>query len=316
MPIHLTTVARSTTRMIALFAAVLVTSTGAAASPRARVSFMRTVAPPHDLGKVERIAVIYAIGDNDKIRTFVDVFLDHANRSGTFRVDDATEHGQHLFGGKPDESTIRHIRREHPADIYIGVNRFSCDMTLRGAEGSTRDVDGERVRRRQVWVDAVCRTRVDVIDGITAKRLFSFDVTGEGTSPRSADITDEERNIALLQAARYVAINASEEITPRRVRESIELDDTAPAFEEAVPLIDAERFGDARGLWESALRSHPSSAALHYNLGAVCEAMGDLSTAREHFQEALRLSPDEARYRAEIDLFRKRNATMTSIRRQ
>ena len=133
---------------------------------------------------------------------------------------------------------------------------------------------------------------------------------GEGTSPRSVnELTADERGIAIEQAARYAAISASEAITPRRVRESIELDDTAPSFGEALAMIHADRLGDARAILETALRQHPSSAALHFELAAVCEAMGALQAARDHFGEALRTSPKSHQYRSELDLFKRRNTT-------
>ena len=285
--------------------AALVAALPALAAPR--ITFVRTVPAMHDLGPAEHLAVIYAIGDNEAVSTFVDVLIDHTNRSGPLRVDDATNHGQHAVGERPDDAERRRIRREHPADLYLGVNRFTCEWQPHSGEGSTRDTTGERVKRVQVWIDALCRARVDVVDGEAQKRLFSFQVKGEGTSPRVGELTHEERDIALDQAARYAAIEASEAIMPRRVRESIELDETAPELEAGLALIDADRLRDARAAWEASLRRNPNSAALRYNLGAVCEASGDVGAARDYFQQALRLSPQDARYRVELDLFRKRN---------
>ncbi len=199
------------------------------------------------------------------------------------------------------------IRREHPADLYLGINVFTCSLTEHGADGSERDVDGARIKRRHVWADAVCSTRLDFLSGKDGKRLLSFQVRAEGTSPRVAALTDEERGIALDQAAHYAAIQAVEAITPRNIRESVELDETAPAFDEAFAMIDASRFEDARAIWEAALARHPDSASLQYDLGAVCEALGDLRAAGEHFQQAFKLSPNETRYRLELNVFRKRN---------
>jgi tetratricopeptide (TPR) repeat protein len=274
-----------------------------AGSPR--ISFVRTIPPAHDLGS-STVALIFAIGDSDKINIFVDVFVDHAGR--TLRLENDIERHQHLVGQQIDEVTFRTIRREHPADLYLGINVFTCSLTEHAAEGSERDVDGVRIKRPHVWADAVCSARLDVLSGKNGKRLFSFSVRAEGTSPRVAALTDEERGIALDQAARYAAVAAYEAITPRNVRESIELDETAPAFDEAMAMINAERFEDARAIWEAALARHRDSAALQYDLGAICEALGDLHAAHEHFQQAFKLSPKETRYRVELDLFHKRNA--------
>lgn len=286
-------------------AGALIAALSVTAAPR--ITFVRTMPAMHDLGPAEHLTVIYTIGDNEAVSTFVETLIDHMNRSGPLRIDDATTHGQHAVGERPDDAERRRIRREHPADLYLGVNRFTCAWQPHSGEGSTRDSSGERIKRAQVWIDALCRTRVDVIDGEAQKRLFSFQVKGEGTSPRVGQLTLEERDIALEQAARYAGIEAAEEIMPRNVRESIELDETAPDLETGLALIDANRLRDARAAWEASLKRNPTSAGLRYNLAAVCEASGDLAAARDYFQQALRLSPQDARYRVELDLFRKRN---------
>jgi hypothetical protein len=133
---------------------------------------------------------------------------------------------------------------------------------------------GNRVKRKQLWADAICGARMDVMSR-DMKRVSSFFGRGEGTSPRVEEVTDDERAIALAQAARYTALDAAERITPRRVREHIALDETAPAFGDAIALIESGHFAEARSVWEAELRRNPRSASLHYNLAAVCEALGD-----------------------------------------
>jgi tetratricopeptide (TPR) repeat protein len=284
--------------MIQLLAAVT-----AVAGPR--IAFVRTVAPSHDLGG-EQVALIYALGDNEGVGRFLDVFVEHTNRTGALRVTDGVERGRHFFAEQPGEEARRRIHRDHPADAYLGVNRFTCETTEHQGEGSTADVDGARVKRHHVWIDAVCTARIDAYDG-AMKRLLSFQVKGEGTSPRVLALTSEERLIATEQAARYAALSASQAITPRQVREAIELDESAPAFDQAWELIDSSHLQEAKAFWETALKQNRSSAALHYDLGALCEALGDLDAARRYFQEALRLSPDQPRYRSELMAFRHRN---------
>lgn len=288
-------------RRSAVFAALLLPIVASAAP---RLNFVRHVSPLHQLAG-ERVAILYAIGDSDKVDSFLEVFTDHTNRASTLKVDNAVEHGQHLVSASTDEFTLRRIRRDHPAEVYLGVNAFTCTMTDHGGEGSEHDTTGERVKRHHVWTDAVCTARIDVLDS-NAKRVETFTVRGEGTSPRVSDLTPEERGIALEQAARYAAISAAESVTPRRVRESIELDDTAPSFGEFMSMIQAERLSDARAILEISLRQHPASGPLHFDMAAVCEALGDLQAARYHYREALRLAPDSKPYRTELDLFRRR----------
>jgi tetratricopeptide (TPR) repeat protein len=140
--------------------------------------------------------------------------------------------------------------------------------------------------------------------------MFSYTVRGEGTSPRSTALTEDERDVAYEQAARYAAVIAADAITPRSVRETIELDETAPSFEEGFSMIVSDRFEDARAIWQAAAVRHRESAPLFFNLGAVSESIGDLGAARDYYEKAARLSPKERHYRTELNLFRRRNVSM------
>jgi tetratricopeptide (TPR) repeat protein len=279
----------------------------AAASGGVRVSFTRTIPAAHELAG-HNVAVIYAIGDNEKVTSFLDVFLEHLNRSEGYRADDATHGTQHIHADVPDEAAFLKLRREHPADAYIGINHFTCVPVEREGEGSMRTVDGVRVKRRQLWVDATCSARIDLIDATTRRRLSSFDVKGEGTSPRVEAVTDEERGIAYEQAARFAAIQASEAVTPRTIRESVELDESAPSYDTIVPLIDQGKLDQARAECYRALRKQLDSAPLHFNAAALNEALGDLPAAQRHYEEAQRLAPQESRYRTGLLMFRRRTA--------
>ena len=279
-------------------AVLLLVATAASAAPR--ISFVRRVPAAHDLAPAERVAVIYAIGDSDKVLTFVDRFVDVVARSGALRITNAVENNHHF--ASIDTAALRH---DHPADAYLGVNVFTCSGVERSAEGSEHDVDGGRIRKTHRWIDATCTARVDVL-GRDGRKLFSYRVRGEGTSPRAVTLSDDERDVAYEQAARYAANVAAEEITPRSVRESIELEESAPAFNDGMAMIDAGRLNDGRAIWEEALRRHRDSAALNFNLGALSEAIGDLDAARGYFQAAVKLSPKQARYKSELQLFQKR----------
>src|ERR1043165_9950663 len=123
-------------------AAVLLCATGAFAS--ARITFARVLPPTYDLAPAERLAFIYAIGDSEHISDFVMDFVDAADRAGAYRIENAVENNHHLLG---DETALRLLRREHPADASLGVTAFTCHSTDRSAEGSERDSTGDRVRR-------------------------------------------------------------------------------------------------------------------------------------------------------------------------
>jgi tetratricopeptide (TPR) repeat protein len=272
-----------------------------------RVVFERTIPAHQNLGGAQDLVITYVISDNDKISTFMDVFLDQTNRAGTLRVLDATVE---KTPARPRRLTRRRPPKEIPqqyrADAMIRINAFTCQKAEKAGEGGAYDVDGNRVRRKQRWIDAQCEAHIDALSR-DSKKLAAFSVRGEGTSPRVEELTDEERDVALDQAARYAAIAAASEITPRRVRESIALADDVPDFAEGMSMIDAERLEEARRIWENALKTHPNSAGLHFNLAALCEALRELTTADLHYAAAERLAPNDARFRYEHDMFRHRN---------
>lgn len=274
--------------MRAPFAVVLVLVASPIALAAPRITFDRHIPAPHDLGAAEEVALVQAIGDNLKVETFLTRFVEQVNRSGRLRMRDAR---------------LESEKERRAADAFLSVKSFTCDQRSGGAEGNAYDVDGRKVRRRFVWVDSTCMARVDVAVG---RQRSSFYVKGDGTSPRVLELTDEERNIALEQAARYAAIDAADRITPRRVRESILLDETAPAFDDGFARIDVGEYADARKIWERALRDTPRSPALHFNLAAVCEALGDRKEAELHYVAARQLAPAEGRYMSELRSFLRR----------
>lgn len=241
----------------------------ASAGP-ARISFERIRPAAVDLAPARHLAVVHAAGDTDAVDVFVEVLVDQVNQAGVLEARDARE-------------------GPVPADALLAIRTFSCETSSREGEGSTRDHDGNRTRRREVWVDAVCTARVDVT-GRHMKRPSTFFGRGEGSSSHVAELTGEDHRTAVRQAARYAAIDAAERITPRRVRDHIPLDDSAPRFAEGLSLIESGRLREARAEWERALREHPRNAPLHANLAAVCEALGDAQAARLHSRTARALA--------------------------
>ena len=284
-------------------AAAILLSAGKVLAASPRITFVRTLPATYSLAPAERLVVIYAIGDTEQVNAFVADFVDAVGRAGTYHIEDQAENNHHLL---IDDAAIQRLRREHPADAYIGVTAFTCSGTDHSAEGSERDSTGERVKRLHHWIDAACQGRVHVMDG-NGRRIVSYTARGDGTSPRSTSLSDDERAVAYQQAAHQAAFSAAEAITPRKVRETIELDETAPSFDEGYAMVNSERLRDARAIWEGALQRHRGSAALRFDLGAVCEAEGDLRAARDYFAGAVKLSAGDKRYAREWELFRKRN---------
>ena len=284
-----------------LFAAALFVTFPALAGA-ARITFQRTLRAPHDLG-VDNVAVIFAIGDNQKVSMFVDEFVGYAGRAGTLRIENDVDNNQRLAGF--GEAELKKLRKRGGADAYIGISLFTCAGAEHTGEVGDTNVNGQRIRTKVQWIDAVCSAKIDArrTDG---KQIVTFMTHGDGTSPRVAQLTDDDRDIAYSQAARFAAFSAAESIAPRTQRESIELDEHAPSFDDGIAMINSERFADARAIWEIALTRNQKSAALHYNLGAVCEAIGDLRAAEEYYRTAAEMAPKEALYRSGFNQFRKR----------
>jgi tetratricopeptide (TPR) repeat protein len=250
----------------------------AASAASSRITFDRTLAAAQSLGTAKDVAIVNAPANDPLVDVFVDELMHRANRSGALLLRDA----RHTTG---------------PADAHLEVKMFRCATETREAEGGKQ--------QRTIQAAAICTARVEVLSRFL-KPLSTFFAKGEGTSPRTDTITDEERNRALLAAARYAAIDAAERITPRRVRESVALDESAPAFAEGMAMIEANRFAEARAIWTRALQTQPRSAALRFNLAAINEAMGDRRAAEVHYNAARQLAPKEPRYASELKRFARR----------
>ena len=252
-----------------------------------RLVFERVLPAAHDLGGAKDVAVIRAAANEPRIEDFLDELIHHVNRSGTL--------------------TLRDMRTgTGPAEAHLDNKTFRCQTAVRETEGGFRDVDGNKIKQRAFQIDAVCGARVEVLSRTLAPKS-TFYAKGEGTSARLEAVTDEERDNALRDAARYAAIDAAERITPRRVRESIALDETAPSFAEGMAMIEAGRVPEARAIWQKAMQTQARSAPLRFNLAAVAEAMGDRRAAELHYNAARQLAPGEPRYASELKLFAKRS---------
>ena len=270
--------------LVALLFGLIPAAAVHALSPR--IVFERVLPAAHDLGPARDIAIVEAATTDPRIELFIEHFLNQVNRSGAL--------------------TLRDMRTgSGPAEAHLNVDTFRCDTAVRETEAGVRDVDGKRVKQRVFQIDAVCGARIQVLSRFL-KPVSTYFAKGEGTSRRLESVTEEERENALADAARYAAIDAAERITPRRVRESIALDETAPAFEEGMAMIQAGRLEEARAIWQRAMQTQARSAALRFNLAAVNEALGDRRAAEVHYNAARQLAPAEPRYATELKLFMRR----------
>src|SRR5688500_5915039 len=170
-------------RVVFALAAVLTPGLAVAAP---RIAFDRVIPAARDLGGADDIALTYAIGDNDDLETFLATLVDATSRSGMLRVTDA-----------------RTALRPPRVDAHLRVTSFTCETTVREGEGNAYDIDGKRIRKSHRFSDAICTARIEIQRTGGDLRKHSFQVRGEGTSPRVDRVTMEEEGIALDQAARY-----------------------------------------------------------------------------------------------------------------
>lgn len=271
-----------------------------------RLTFTRTIPSPHDLGNAHHFVFIYALGDSDKMRLFVDTVASQISRLDDMDVEDVTDRGQHLFG-TPDERVLHELHKRHPADAYLGVKRFTCHSDTHTSASERKDAQHHDRR----WIEATCEARLDVLDGASLQRLFAIDLHGKGASVPAETLALDDEDHALDEAARHAALDAVENIAPRRVKESIELDESAPGFDEAIVRIYAGQYDQARTVFQNAQAHGGPSAALHFDIAAVCEAAGDLACARMHYEQAQALAPADKRFRRELKMFLRRASEAT-----
>lgn len=269
----------------------------------AHLTFTRSVPPEINLAPMQRLALVEPRGSDALLDSFIDLFLEYVDDSGALQIEKIIDGRLETF----DATAMRRLRRQHPADGYVSVIHFECQATPRSAEGSERDLSGTRVKRLHVWIDAVCDARLEFRhpDG---EPFVSYSTHGDGTSPRTTELTADERATAYHQAARYAALSAADIITPRTVHDSIDLDPSAPLFDEGFGMIQFDRLSAARALWEAALAQHRDSAPLRYNLAALCEATGDFNAGRKYLQAAIGLAPRNRHYRDELEALQRRAA--------
>jgi hypothetical protein len=108
--------------VVILAAALCAAEAGAAA----RVTFERTIPAAQNPVSATDLTLIYAIGDNDRISTFLDSFIDQANRSEVLRLLELSEEERGVLRGPLDAAKIAKLRKRFPAEIYVRVTAFTC----------------------------------------------------------------------------------------------------------------------------------------------------------------------------------------------
>ena len=283
-----------------------------------RVTLTRVAPAPYNLGPVRTLGLVETRGSRGPLPRFVSAFVSTVRTSGFHQLTDLRTAGGRLVTLRLGDAVpaARAFRAQWPADVYVGLDLTSCTALQRTEIYRETDRRGNTIIKTRYWAEAECEARVEMVDGRTGAELAVIEATGQHTSGKiefwSTSVSDE----ALAKAAAEAAAQAVLLFTPRRVEEAIYLEKDAPAAVEGIAKIEAGQYPDARVLSEEALRTHPESATLNYNLGAVSEALGDPSAARIYYQRAIAFAPVVARYRDALRLLEQRLAEAEALRKR
>lgn len=281
------------------------------------VTLSRVVPPTYYLGPVSQLVLVEARGTRSQVSDFTRALSSEVNGSGLLRMADGTGTGARLSavraGASPSDAAS--FRRQRPADVYVGAV-LSCDSTQQSETYREKDSRGVPVTRRRYWADARCEAHLDMVDGRDGRELAAFEASGQGSSSRVDYWSTTKAEEALDQAAVAAAKEAAALFIPRQVTERVYLEKEAPAAAAGIERIKAGQYAEARALWEQALQREPQSAPLNYNLGAVTEALGDVTAARAYYQRAIAFAPNQATYREALGRLEQRVRDAEALRRR
>ena len=307
-------VARRTRRPVsspalALLAAALLPSCGPG------VTLTRAVPAPYNLGSIRTIALVDARGEDDLVDRFVETLLREERSRGFYEVLDARSLGLRVSDVARDRRRADDLLGRVVADVYFEVRLWSCSVHERSKAYKEKQKDGTEVAKTKWWYEAECAASVEMVSR-GGRELASFEVTGTHESVKGEKTSSWQRESCLSSAVDEAAHLAVAQFTPRRVEESIGLEKDAPLAKEGIALVEEGRTAEARTLWEGALAANGGNAGLHYNLGAVCEALGDVDAARKEYREAIRLAPGKEEYRAALSTLEARQRDAEALRRR
>lgn len=263
-------------RYLTIFALLAVTDLHAA-----RITFARTSPPLHKFdAPSNRITLLRLEGTTDECSH---VFL----RGDLIKL--VKETGAVLEDVSFKKGTLDERRAMAPADLYLASESCACRAQKRTEGDST-------------WYAATCQAEVRLTDGRDGKDLGV--VTINGTADDRTDVLDFA---AFITAGRNMIGHLVKMIRPFEQQLVFDTDRKVPGEKEAARFIKAKDYAGARDVWEQALTQNPGNAAIHFNLAAVTEALGQIEEARKHYEEAVRLAPAEEKYARFKGYFDQRN---------
>ena len=138
---------------------------------------------------------------------------------------------------------------------------------------------------------------------------------------------DQKEKLAEQQWRRgkwYLENSSRADLARRCFQEALELDSRKPQYYAWVGWAlfrnnrTSEELIEARDYLRQALGQNPRYGEAHYFLGLIEKREGDLEAARRHFQEAVRLNPDDRLAQRELNLMqgkKKRDGVLSRMLR-
>lgn len=276
-----------------------------------KVTFTRRIPAQNNLGPLQKLTMVETRGEDSA--EFLRHFKNRVSADGVFTLTDATTAGVPLSRLTGDDKATKAFRKDHPADVYMGVNLGGCSSNLQSAAREEKQKDKSKVTKTYYWYTANCTATARLINGKDGRELASYSATGDAKSAESQKMYGFEATGTKGSALQELVGRVSAQFTPRQDKESVVLDKKAPQFKPAMERIKASQIAEARRIWEEALPSDSRSGPLHFNLAAVSEALGDADAARKYYTDAMNLSPAEKRYSLELAQFEQRERDKAAL---
>lgn len=281
-----------------------------------KVSYDRLIPAPHNLGPMKKFVLIESRGNTDQANKLASDLIDYAQKRHVVEILDGRDNSfrlSDLVGNK--EKTAAAAKHWPEPDALLSVQMESCNTDPRSETTQEKDKKGNKTTKTEYWVTASCTADLRIIDAANGRELVSAESTGDGTSIKASSRYSYMTDDAVKDAVNTVALRVFDEFVPRRDRQTLVLEGSAPSFRQANDLIKQQRYADARTTWETTLASNASSAPLHLDLAEVDEVMGDSAEAKKHYEEAARLNPTET-YQKALAEFQKRWAEDESLKKR
>ena len=256
---------------------------------------------PYNLGPARTLVLVEVGGSLMAEERLARSFLDQVAGGGVLTIQDATRDRMRLasLGSGSAARDAKEFRRTWPADVYVGI--ASELQSHSRSERHRKKSDEGDVEVVRYFVEAECEVRVRLLDAKDGRELASFSVSESGVSSKRDFNSSDLRAEAEAAAIDSAVADAVSQFAPRMVSERIALDKDAPLAADGIKLVEAGDLAAARRLWEKGLETNAPSAPLRYNLGAVCEALRDRRSARQYYEDAVRLNPAEPKYREALE---------------